>query len=334
MINTSERPIVLRSGRKLHNAILIALSKALELLKPQLASLTRPRRINSHPFSKIFGASNRRPKVLFDAKFIEVVFDISQDTSQNSSNRFARSSLKTYLLTHEVPITSLPELKRGLKLALVDLWRQRAVLLPTTFTTASNFPLHLIDHPLLTWLRSLTPVAPKPTDKGNTEVRRLYFYGPRLLWATDWASPSDISLTDIASLQRAASLYQNQRSAVVIGSAAQLPLSAVATRALAAFGDQVTFNAQDLTLYSRWVLGKHLLQQSFDEFKNASRTKTKANSTLRAPKSEKAEPSKFLPDPADAADVHEALKERFCALRRSNRGDTNWIETEVPSYAC
>lgn len=332
MINTSDRPIVLRTGRELHDAILSALSNALDQLQPQLASLTRPKKINRHPFSIVFGLLNHQPNVLFDANFIEATFDISQDISRNTSSKFARESLRAYLRNHEVPGDSIPEIKRGLKLVLIDLWRQRALLLPSVFTTAANFPIQTVDHPLLKWLRSLTPVAPKPTDKGNTEARRLYFYGPRLLWATDWVTPSDVSLTDIGALQRAASLYRTQRSPVVIGSAQQLPFTALASRALAAFGEQVSFNADDLSLYSQWALGNHISGQSFDEFKSSRRSSKPTAPDSRASGPRRTRSEKVLPDPTDTPNVHEALKARFSALRQSNRGDTDWTKREAPSY--
>jgi hypothetical protein len=332
VINTSDRPIVLRSGRELHDAILAALLKALDQLKPQLESLTRPQKINNHPFSIVFGVINHQPNVLLDANFIAAAFEISQDISQNSNSKAARGSLNKYLRAHEVPADSLPEIKRGLKLVLVDLWRQRALLLPTIFSTAANFPIQSIDHPLLKWLRSLTPVAPKPTDKGNTEERRLYFYGPRLLWATDWVTPSDISLTDIAALQRAAVMYENQMSPIVIGSARQLPFTALASRALAAFGDQVAFSAEDLKTYSGWVLGRHALTQSLEEFKSSPRTTTQPASGPGAPSSRSTQSANTLPDPANAPNDHEALKKRFCAIRQSSRGDADWTKRDVPSY--
>ena len=332
MINTSDRPIVLRSGRTLHDAILAALSRALDQLEPQLASLTRPQKINKHPFSAVFGLINHLPNVLLDDKFIEAAFDISQDTSQNTSNRAARESLKNYLRKHEVPADSLPQIKRGLKLALVDLWRQRVLLLPTVFTTAPNFPIQLIAHPLLEWLRSLTPVAPKPTDKGKTEARRLYYYGPRLLWATDWVTPSDINLTDIGALHRAAVLFHNQRSATVIGSAIQLPFTALASKALAAFGDQVEFGADDLSLYSKWTLGGHALEQSFEDFKSNPLATKPPRASSGGTKPKGTTPTTAAPNPEDSPDVYEALKKRFSTLRQSNRGDADWTKRELPSY--
>lgn len=247
MINTSDRPIVLLTGIDLHRAVQSSIGVAIELIERQL-NRRSSMSVKEFAFYRLFGAHNQVAGVRLDAEFVEACFDSNQGDAHNTGTRAARQKLAKYLLGAGVAANGLASLKRGIKLMLVELWRTKTILLPTTFTIGAHFPIEMFKHPLLEWLKGHDP-ALQSDDGGTADARRLYFYGPRLLWTTDWSSPSDISLEELSSLQRASRLYLAQKSSVVIAGGTQLPFTILAAQALQQFPAEVQFNALDLARY-------------------------------------------------------------------------------------
>lgn len=325
MINTTEKPIILLTGKELHHNIQNSISTAIELIEKQLnarSSLSN----KVFAFSRLFGTHNQILGVKFDEQFLLTCFESNQGDSRNTENRDARKMLSKYFIEASVPATSLQHLKRGIKLMFVELWRKKVVLLPTVFTLAPNFRYEMFEHPLLKWLKSFDPSSHED-GMNATDSRRLYYYGPRLILATDWQDFKDISLFEITDLQLASKLYLNQKSHVVIAGGLQLPFSLLPAQALKQHPLDVQFTTLDLERQSLWLHSADYLSTRFKDFQGK---KPKAlKKAYHKERKEKKPPA--LISHQDNFD-HECLKKNFISLKKSHRGMANWRNRDILIY--
>ncbi len=329
MINTTERPIVLLQGQALDDAVQAAIATAVRLIEAQLAKVSTFD-IQNFAFYRLLGRHNQTSGVRLDEEFVAACFDANQGDSRNVGNREARQALMRYLVESTVSAHGLPSLRRGLKLMLVELWRQGAVLLPTTFTVGPHFPVQLFDHPLLDWLKSYDPTSQAP-DAGAADSRRLYYYGPRLLWTTDWRAPEDITLIDLSALHRASRLYQSQKSSVVIAGGAQLPFTILAAQAIQKFGSHLQYDSADLARYSRWSLSGACVDTDFANYSEPIRERRpRIGRGGRHTRGE--EKPRQLPDPSAEAG-HEGLRLNFVGLQKAHRKMADWSDRDNLVYA-
>ncbi len=336
MINTSSRPLVLVQDVELHRVVELAIDTVMAMLARQFDKHTRK---VTPGFNQLLAAGNRKPGARFDEAFVQACFDVSQDSSRNTGNKDARDVMARYLIKGSVSAIGLASLKSGLKRMLVQLWKVRGVLLPTTFTVGSHFPVELFDHRLLSWLRRFDP-HDQTDEGGSADARRLCYYGPRLVWTTDWQGPADISLTDLAALNRAALLYRHQQTDEVIAAGGQLPFTLIAAHALTAFPDEVCFSAGELASYSRWLLSGSFKTQTFSEYcaappPQASDRRTRSVGSahsLRQTSTRRVQPILSV-DPLAECDVHESLRVKFIALGKAHRTAAEWQRHDLPVYA-
>lgn len=325
MINITDRPLVLLTGTALNLAIQESIATAVSLIELQLNRRSTIE-VNQFAFYRLFRAHNRVSSVQFDELFIATCFDISQLDAHNSGNKVHQQKLLAYLITPGVAANSLPPLKRGIKLMLVELWRKRVVLLPSTFTIAPNFPTKLFKHPLLDWMKSFDPSS-QNKEAGASDARRMYYYGPRLLWTTDWQEPKDISLIEISELQRASKFYLNQKSPVMIAGGTQLPFSILAAQALKAFPKDAQYTSEDLVKYSKWLLTRAYARASFEEYKTQGTPAPRKRDPR--PRKEKTAPE---PEKLQAADDHASLRRNFSNLRMGRRSLGDWTFHDHLAY--
>lgn len=322
MINISDRPVLLAGGIDLHRATQRAIKVAVEILETQFSKRASLENISQFGFYRFLGTHNHRLDTRFDEDFIQACFDVSQADSRNAGNRNVRNKLAEFLIEENLPAHGLSSLKRGLKVMLVELWRVRILLLPSTFTTGPHFAIDLYEHELLSWLKSFDP-AQQAEGAGSADARRLYYYGQRLLWTTDWQKPGDIRLEDLGSLNRALILYQNQLSPVVIAGGTQLPFTLLASQALQHFRDQVQYSTEDLERYSLWLLSGSAHAQSFEEYSIAPAPKI-GPVPSKTPRANAPRPPPDLLDPLAGSDVHQALRVNFASLQKGHRLSADW----------
>lgn len=102
-----------------------------------------------------------------------------------------------------IPVNEYGSLNAGLALVLIQLWAQRAILLPTTFSPNLHAHFDKVARSLNTEVAAyFTELA--DGDQYSPSVKyTLKHHVKRLLWATDWHSFSDVKLDDLASLHKA-----------------------------------------------------------------------------------------------------------------------------------
>lgn len=330
MINTTEEPIALFTGVELHNLIQHSISKSIELLELQLNSRSSLNR-KEFAFFRLFGTHNQVPKINFDENFLLSCFHISQSDSQNTRNKDSRKNLSNYFIESNVPGNWIQYIKRGIKLMFVELWRNKAVLLPTVFTLAPNFHWEMFEHRLLKWLKSFNPLSHEE-EMNPTDSRRLYYYGPRLILTTDWQDFEDISIIDITDLQRASRLYQNQKSSVIIAGGSQIPFSLLPAQALKQFPLEVKFNQNDLEKQSLWVHSGNYDSIPFENFLEKNKSTSKKyikKENIRKENIKKTPPA--LVSSKDSFD-HECLRKNFISLQKGHRNMANWLDCDNLIY--
>lgn len=336
MINTSDTLMILSDGETLHQGILKSMSTATALLETQLGSPATQENIVDYGFYRLLGAYNHIPRIRFDKAFLHLCFDISQSDSQSTLDGSARKELQRYLRSENLPAHGFGSLRRGLKLMLVELWRTGFILLPTTFRVAAHFPIALFKHPLLNWVHGFKPntdLKPEPEQ----DLRRLYYYGPRLLWTASWFTPKDVSLDDIADLHRASALYRRQISTTVIAGGTQLPFGLLPAKILQHFPLEASFTAEELSLYSQWMLTRSHEKHSFEEFRaltaerSTSQEKTRATPGAERPRKERPQTPPFF-IPSITEDAHAVLEKNFKNLRRGSHPAADWRTNDIPSY--
>jgi hypothetical protein len=265
MINTTDRLQFLASKAALHRVTTKAIARATNLLEGQAGPAARPSTLLLFGFDRLLGVQNRKANVTFDQSFLDAALKFCTSTSQNTDVGSSYEILQSYARPTPLAGTAWPGIKRGLKLMLVEMWRQQAVLLPTVFSPGSYFPAHLFQHHLLEWIQGFDTV-PEAQDRGNANTKRFVCYGMRMLFAADWKSPEDVSLSELASLHRAQILYKNGIGASVIAGGYQMPYSLFAAQLLKSFPAQVSFNGKSLEKYSLWSLSKSIERISFEDF--------------------------------------------------------------------
>jgi hypothetical protein len=225
MINLTDRPIIAHADPdNLHAQIRSAMDFAAATIDEQFKRTTSKKPSEREAFKRLFGCGNATDRQL-DEEFIQRLFHLVQLDSRNTGAGTIFRDLKRFVQRSPVSATGLPVVKRGSRLTLVELWRRRTLLLPTTFTTGGFFSKDLFEHELLEWILTvsshsieLVPGRPsarrhRNTDDANmpaADAGRLYVYGPRILWTTDWGTPEEVSLVELSTLHRAAVLYRER----------------------------------------------------------------------------------------------------------------------------
>lgn len=326
MINVTDRLHFLAKGNELHAAAQRAIRRATELLEQLVGRPAKPADYQEFAFVTMFCEGSLPLKKKYDKSFIEAAFVASQLAPGTSAKLPA--ALGAYSTVQSPPAPGIASLKRGLKLFLVELWRQRALLLPTIFKVNHHFPIEKFSHPLLDWVRTFDP----EDERGSADGRRMYFYGPRLLWATDWKAPKDVSLNEIAALSRARVLHRHGKSAAVFaGGATQLPLGLFPANLLRAFPDEVSYTSVDLARYSNWSLSHAIGDMPFEDFNVKDKRSCRERALTASPKVNEKRPPRYKQD-SDEEDVHEVLLRNFRALKGQCRHKLDWQTADRLSY--
>lgn len=312
MINLTGHLQFLISGAKLHASVRSAVGHAAGLIEEQRGRSPGGRDYQTFAFATMFGSPTLPASKRYDEHFLEAAFEVVQ-TMPSASPKAAVDVLASHSTALPPPATGMAALRRGLKLLLVRLWQQDALLLPTIFNAGPSFDVDRFPNPLVTWVRGLRP------DDSATDLR-LFMFGHRLIWATTWRSPQDVDLVEVAALARARVLHQHGNAAEPI---ALLPLSPFLAKLQAAFPSTVPFSTSDLARYSIWSLGHWISDTPFEHFGQKPAPTPKR---LR-PKTQR----QALPQPEDE-DSHSTILRNFKALKGKGRQGLNWRDGSIPAY--
>lgn len=247
MINTSDRPIVLLDRNLLDQEVRDAINWAVESVRDQQRNTTLRESVKT-VVPRILGEKNRRRRH-FDRSFLSAAYDFANTDAQHSSAQQALGVLAGYLKQFDLTATMFAPVKRTLKLALVELWRRGALLLPTVFLPGSGFEMRNVRHELIQWLMTFDPASTAGIQA--TSDRRMYHYGPRLVLATNWIRVEDVSLVDIAKLHLAQLRHSRGLHPHAIAGS-QFPWSQFSAELLKKFPRRVGFTEADLVNYSSW----------------------------------------------------------------------------------
>lgn len=328
MINTTDRLEFLVKGAALHRMTSTAIAKAVELLEGQATCLTRRSNLLIFGFGRLFNEQNRKSGKQWDDVLLDAALQWCLSDSRHSNSESIRSTFRSYLDSTSLPATAWNGVNRGLKLVLVELWRQQALLLPTVFAPGPGFPMQLFDHELLAWIQRIE-VSSELEDVGSkSNARRLRDYGSRLLFAADWQRPEDVSLNELAALHRAQVLYRCGKSDAVIAGAI-LPISIFAARLQMDFPERVRFAAEALERYSVWALTHSIEKVPFEEF--SPKPKGKKPRRKRHSVTTRIGPADLVAA-AVQENTHEAILKAYRSLQRGRPKAIDWRDTTLPSY--
>lgn len=330
MINLTDRPHFLTSGDQLHGATQDAICRVIALLEEQLEMTTRPAQ-HKFAFVELFRPGTLPVTRKYDVPFVLAAFDASQYADSSPSVNAAIQVLKKYSTGKPPPAPGHASLKRGAKLLLVELWSNGHLLLPTVFTVGAHFPVDKFAHPLLEWIRTFAPEQ----QNGSADGRRMYYYGPRLLWTTDWREAKDVALDDIAALTRARALHQQGKSTIAIAGGGQLPLGVFAANLQRDFPNAASFTASDLARYANWSASHSIGNIPFEDYDPTKiqleqRARERAREQVRTT-SGRAHSVKSS-HPEGELSPHEIMLRAFCALKGRGRDSLDWRTTSNLSY--
>jgi hypothetical protein len=334
MINTSDQLQLLVHEEPLHGAICSAIDTAIELLEPQNAGVRWQKNMKVVGFSRFFGKQNRKLNVQLDGPFLAAALHLCLADSQKTGTGESRKTLQSYLKSTSISAPAWTGIRRGMKVMLVELWRQRSVLLPTLFSPGTHFSMDRFEHELLTWIKSFDPSSSTPAgSQGKSVGHRLYYYGPRLLMAADWQRPEDVTLNELASLHDAQNRYSRGESKVVIAGGTFLPFSLFTAQLLSSFPTRVTFTTQDLARYSKWALTKSEDKPTFEKFEVVRRRKRRLVRPPSLPRVAKMRVDHAaLVAQATQVNTHDALLNVWRDLRMLRRQSVDWRVVDLPSY--
>ena len=206
MINTTGELQFLLEGPELHKAIASSISAAANSIETAFEDGTLLFRTRARGFVALLSPSNHLNESCFDTRFAAAALKFCLADSRNTGVDNSLAVLQEYVKPAKLPATAFPSLRHGLKIFLLNLWGNKAVLLPSVFSP-DRIPLDHIENTVLKWL--LTIDASLTEQNNKYDNRRLYYYGKRLLFTTSWHRPSDVSLPELADLHRAQMLYRS-----------------------------------------------------------------------------------------------------------------------------
>jgi len=327
VINTTDRPIILIAASGLDQEVRASLSRAEELLRDEQND-AKVRPYMKRAFSDFLGATNQRAEVRMDEVFVQAAYDFACSDALNTATQPAMAVLAKYLNRRTVAATGFAPVKRGIKLALVELWRRKVLLLPTVFTPGTHFRMSAIDHEIIQWLQAIDPKSTDGVQAASSH--RLYFYGPRLVFASDWSRMEDVSIMDIAKLHFAQLKYSKGLHPHAIAGS-QFPWSQLPAELLRHFPERVAFSEADLVRYSAWSARNTSTRGELEDFIPEANSKSKAAPAPRLPRTApRAVPADTLASDAARASTHEAVLAYF--KRLSKRPDSiDWKE-RIPLY--
>lgn len=321
MINLTSRLHYMVRGAALHKAVQESISKVIEMLEEDGSRPSGPIDYQRFAFTTLFRKGTLPKGQKYDEAFLDAMLVVVQTLPPNYA-KAAMAELGKCSTVNTPPASGMRSLRRGLKLLLVDLWHRGALLLPTIFNAGPSFDLSHFSTTLIDWTRKFETDA-SPSD------RRLYYFGHRLLWATTWREPADVSLLEVAALTRARVRHQHGKSDEAIASASALPIGLFASRLREAFPDEVSYTVAELAQYSNWVLSHVVADVSLEDYDPDNRP---ARVRPPRPHRRKKPHEEFPRETVENEDPHEVILRNVRWLKKSARVQQDWRGGQYPTY--
>lgn len=337
MINTTDR-LVLCEVLNLDAAIRQGINAVLVHLERRYGQPpVRVKWDSALGFYYFFSSANVRSDSKFGSDFLDAAFAFSALSSRNEglSNLFAQFDKN--LCGLRPPACAIPAIKQGIKLLLVELWKQKVILLPTVFSPGPHFDPVPIGSEVYLFTKRFNPEN-SLEEIAKSDARRLFYYMPRVLFATSWVSVEDVSIDELADLHRAHRRFiMGQSEMRVLTSPVPWVLFLVELQK--AFPERVSYSAEELVKYSQWTTGS-ILEQPFAGFmcaKNNADTRAERSLFPKRRKLYSRRSNEISEEDADefidlAKSKHHADAINYYQnLTGKKRGGFDWL-TELPRY--
>jgi hypothetical protein len=278
----------------------------------------------------MFRKTNIRQGAKFGEGFLQEALQFVLTNSRNQGVSDFLNDLRGYIEGSATSATGIPSLKQGIKLLLVELWHKQIILLPTIFSAGSHFNSVPIVNELYSFIRSFEPKdqGQQQTARGvSGNARRLFFYMPRILWATNWRTIEDVSINELADLQRSQLLYLNGKSTVPTISSEAVPWSLFLTELHQQFPTRVGYSIDNLKQYSQWLNSRKATEYPFSEFTPASKKQRARQHRVSKVNLQNVQDFEQLV----SQNSHEAALEYFSKLVGKPRRGFDWLES-APTY--
>jgi len=223
-----------------------------------------------HGYFFVMGADRIKGDASFDDTFFRAALEFCADSSRNENARNFLSALWKYVHARSPAASAISQIRQGVRLLLVELWNRGSILLPTIFGSAANFRPVPIANELYDFIGRFNPQDALASDKANAvDYRRLYYYMPRILMATSWKRPEDVTLDDMAAFHQAQRRYLNTLSPEPI-CPSSVPWTFFLTELRKKFAERVSYDEKDLKAYAAWTHSQSGFQETFKEYRESA----------------------------------------------------------------
>jgi hypothetical protein len=285
MINLTDHPIVLVEGEELDRRIRRALSHLYEAVDEKYAvrawqaNRKRKKDTLSKHGDKAFGIyfdPDKLPSAPYCAKFVKELATVARLGPRNEGMSKSYKALLPFLARKRLPPAHVAiKLKGFIKLALLALWREKAILLPFSFVlggSALKEQASIIaefESEVAGFFRKYKDgIEHRPASAAQLPASgrdRLYVYGSRIIWTTDYHRFEDVKIAEIGAFHQA--LLQSRRGGreSLIGRSGP-PIALFLREMLTCNPDRMTYDAADVDTYALWALTPSYKEFSFSDF--------------------------------------------------------------------
>jgi hypothetical protein len=221
-------------------------------------------------FQFLFGARNISPTVEFDLDFISSAYNFTQMSSRNEFFQEFVDLMSKYESRIFPSIAACGSIKRGLKMLLVQLHAQGAIILPSLFETGAHFIPATEENELLKFISSFrvddSGMQLSTSATPDELARRVFYYMPRIIRSTDWKKIEDFNIFDFAKMH-AAQVRSVKSGDRIFTTAVSVPWILFLDVLLEHYPSRVSYSAEQVEKYSAWVLkGVEIDSQSFETY--------------------------------------------------------------------
>lgn len=363
MINLTDRPVSIAEGLDLDSRIRRALNRLYEAVDEKYDVRSwRMRRRDPSALSKqgdksfaIYFDPEFLPAEPYGNDFIQALAAVAEIGPRNEGMGERFNNLVPFLACKTCPPAHIAtKLKGFVKLALFAMWGERALVLPFNFMLGGSALkeqagiITKFETEVAKFFRAYQegvrhrPDTAPPLPASGQET--LYWFGPRVIWTTDFHRFEDVSILEISRLHKALLDSKRGDREVSIGRSSP-PMSLMLREMLVCHRERMTYSESDVDAYALWALRPSFQNFPFSEFltrraeierevgqvkkasKRAARTRAAITQPERDGKTE--EKARALAILAARQD-HEALVEYFCNMRGVVRNGHEWLRRGAP----
>lgn len=360
MINITGRPIVLAEGHELDRRIRSGINKFLEAFDEKY---DMKRQLEEHP-TKIKGGFGKNPARAcyryfmtenllenpYADAFVQALMDVAIVDSRNTGITEAFTNLNRFL-NHTTPLPAhvSAKIKGYIRLLLLVLWSEKAIVLPYTFLLGGaglkehQIIITSIESEVAAFFRKYKFVSDNPeSDEAMLPLsgaETIYKYGPRLIWASDYHRFEDVNITELSQLYKT---ITKDEDGEWLGSS-RPPLALMLREIIKHNASRVAYTASDIDDFTLWSISTTLNGFSFEEYQTRkpqileerefNRLRrigiSQAKDKLK-PKVETARNKDEILLNLSAKESHEAIVNYFTFMKGITRKGLEWLNRSAP----